>query len=443
MMVENALRFLSLADANVRFVLFGSLLIGATGGLLGCFAVLRQRSLVGDALAHAALPGVALAFLWTGSKSLPVLLIGATLSGILGVLVINFVVQQTRIKADAAIGTVLSVFFGVGIVLLTHIQRSSAGNQSGLDKFLFGQAAAMVNDDLKVMSLMAGLIVLTVVAFYKEFRCLIFDQGFLQAAGFSARLVDLLLMALIVLTVMVGLQAVGVVLIAAMLITPAVAARFWTERLNSMIILSTIFGGLSGVAGTFISSLAPRIPTGPVMVLAATLFFVISALFAPRRGMLARWRRERQNAQRESRQHFLRACVELQERGDGGRTFAGEEIGRELSWTGRQVERMGRRLRRMGLVEVEDGRWRLNESGLEEGLFVVKSHRLWEHYLYYRAILNVDHVDRPADEVEHLLTPEIISRLEELLAQEEGIEVEQIVDIHAAGSLYRRGGRDV
>jgi len=441
-MLENALRFLSFADANVRFVLFGSLLIGATGGLLGCFAVLRQRSLVGDALAHAALPGVALAFLITGSKALPVLITGAAISGIVGVLVIQLIVQQTRIKADAAIGIVLSVFFGVGIVLLTHIQRSSAGNQSGLDKFLFGQAAAMVDDDLKVMSVLAGLIILCVALFYKEFKALIFDPGFLQVSGFSARLVDLLLMGLIVLTVMVGLQAVGVVLIAAMLITPAVAARFWSERLGRMLVLSTFFGGLSGAFGTFISSLAPRIPTGPVMVLVATFFFAVSALFAPQRGLLARWRRERQNAARESRQHFLRACVELMEQLEEQLPLSLGEVAARLSWEEGRTERMARRLRRAGLVEARNGGWELSSRGLEEGLFVVKSHRLWEHYLYYRSILTVDHVDRPADEVEHLLTPEIIARLEEILTLEKGIDPAQIVNLHTDKGRYRQGGRD-
>ena len=203
-MFENALRFLSLADANVRFVLFGSLLIGATGGMLGCFAVLRRRSLIGDALAHAALPGVALAYLATGSKALSVLLVGATCAGVIGVLFIQFVTQFTRIKADSAIGIVLSVFFGIGIVLLTHIQRVGGGNQSGLDKFLFGQAASMVGDDLVVMTVLAAIIIVAVLLFYKEFKALIFDPGFLNTLGFSTRRIDGLLMGLIVLTVMVG-----------------------------------------------------------------------------------------------------------------------------------------------------------------------------------------------------------------------------------------------
>ena len=229
-------------DATFQLVLLGSLLIGATSGTLGAFAVLRRRSLLGDALAHAALPGVALAFLWTQSKTLPVLLLGATVSGVVGVLVIEAIVNYTRIKADAALGIVLSVFFGGGIVLLTHIQQSEVGNQSGLDKFLFGQAASIVRSDLYVMCIVSALVMVAVFVFFKEFKGLIFDAEFLSALGFSQRVVDLVLMGLIVLTVMVGLQAVGVILIAAMLITPAAAARFWTDRLHVMVTSVGHFG---------------------------------------------------------------------------------------------------------------------------------------------------------------------------------------------------------
>ncbi len=440
-MLDQALRFFSLADANVRFVLLGSLLIGGTSGLLGCFGVLRKRSLMGDALAHAALPGVALAFMLTGSKALPVLILGAAVSGILGVLAIQLIVGQTRIKPDAAIGLVLSVFFGIGIVLLTHIQRSGAGNQSGLDKFLFGQAASLVEDDLVVMAWLAAGILLAVILFYKEFKGLIFDAGFMHSAGFSTRLIDLGLMGLIVLTVMVGLQAVGVVLMAAMLITPAVAARFWTERLATMVWLSALFGSLSGALGTFISSLAPRLPTGPVMVLVATAIFVISAVFAPRRGVLARWRQQRANVRREMRHHLLRATIELAEKG-AGPVFGPDQLATQLGWPLGRVRRLARQLEREGLAQDEAGGWQLTASGRAQGEFVVKSHRLWEHYLVHREILAADHVDRPADEVEHLLTPQIILQLEEILQREEQLDTARLADLHQGESGYRPGGRD-
>ena len=439
--MDSVLNFFSVADANVRFVLLGALLIGSTGGLLGAFGVLRRRSLIGDALAHAALPGVALAFMWSGSKTLPVLLLGATISGVLGVLIIQLITQYTRLKADAAIGIVLSVFFGAGIVLLTHIQRSRAGNQSGLDKFLFGQAASLVGDDLQLMSVMALLIMAAVFLLFKEFKGLIFDPGFMQAIGFGVRWIDLALMGLIVLTVMIGLQAVGVVLIAAMLITPAVAARFWTERLHTMVWLAALFGGSAGVLGTFISASAPRIPTGPVMVLVATGIFILSALLAPNRGALSRWRRHRANTRRERQQHMLRAFVELTEQLDHT-VFDIIVLAQELQWTKAYVRVELKRLKSKDLVVRETDGWSLTASGQKQGYFVVKSHRLWEHYLYYREILAADHVDRPADEVEHLLTPQIIERLEQILLRERGINVDKMGNIHLTASGYRTMGKD-
>ena len=433
--------FAPIWDATFQMVLIGSVLIGATSGVLGAFAVLRKRSLLGDALAHAALPGVALAFLWTGSKALPVLLAGATISGVLGVLLIQVVVHHTRIKADAALGIVLSVFFGIGIVLLTHIQQSAIGNQSGLDKFLFGQAASIVRADLQVMAVLAAVVLAMVGLFYKEFKCLIFDPGFLGAIGFSPRWIDLLLMSLITLTVMVGLQAVGVILVAAMLITPAIAARFWTDRLGVMIGLAAVIGALSGGFGAWISAQAPRIPTGPVMVLVATGGFLVSVIVAPRRGLLARWLLLRRNAFRENAQHVLRACLELREREGHGQAIGLREIAEEMQAPLYNVRALARRLVRHGKLEWVDAHVRLTDRGLEDARFVLKSHRLWEYYLVYRSILEQDHVDRPADEVEHVLTPEIIHRLEGIL-EKENIDISHIENIHGFESGYRRAGKD-
>jgi manganese/zinc/iron transport system permease protein len=429
-------------DITFQFVLLGSVLIGCTSGVLGTFAVLRKRSLLGDALAHAALPGVALAFMLTQSKALPVLLAGATMSGVVGVLLIQVIVNQTRIKADAALGIVLSVFFGGGIVLLTHIQQSAVGNQSGLDKFLFGQAASIVASDLYAMSVMVVVVLVLVGLFFKEFSALIFDPGFLESIGFAPRWVDLLLMSLIVLTVMVGLQAVGVILVAAMLITPAVSARFWTNHLLKMVFISALIGGLSGATGAWISALAPRIPTGPVMVLVATGIFVISAFLAPQRGLIARWRRLRANHWRENTQHFLRACVELQEQvRQEMKEIALTELAQVMYEPLYRVRRLAKYLVKNRQIEISGDTIQLTEKGYRDGVFVLKSHRLWEYYLVYRSILEEDHVDRSADEVEHILTPEIIERLESILV-EEHIDVENVSSIHATESGFRKAGQD-
>ncbi|TDG00943.1 metal ABC transporter permease [Paenibacillus piri] len=275
-------------DPNTQWILLGSVLLGLSSGVLGSFAYLRKQSLMGDALAHAALPGVCIAFMLTGSKSIVFFLIGAAAAGIIATFGVGFVTRNSRIKQDSALGIVLSVFFGLGIVLLTQIQHSDSGNQSGLDKFLFGQAASMVQADVVIMAIVAVVLVFACALLFKEFKLLSFDPGFAKGLGFPVAFLDQLLMFLIVVAVVVGIQAVGVVLMSALLITPAVSARYWTERLGVMVVLAGCFGAVSGFAGTLVSTTANNLPTGPLSVLAATFFFIVSVVFAPRRGVLSK-----------------------------------------------------------------------------------------------------------------------------------------------------------
>ncbi|MCZ8522358.1 MULTISPECIES: metal ABC transporter permease [Paenibacillus] len=275
-------------DPNAQWILLGSMLLGLSSGVLGSFAYLRKQSLMGDALAHAALPGVCIAFMLTGSKSIFFFLIGAVLAGLTATFGIGYVTRHTRIKQDSALGIVLSVFFGLGIVLLTKIQHEGSGNQSGLDKFLFGQAASMVFKDVVTMAVVAALLVLVCTLLFKEFKLLSFDQGFAKGIGMPVAFLDQFMMFLIVVAVVVGIQTVGVVLMSALLITPAVSARYWTERLGVMVVLSGLFGAVSGFLGTWISGAANNLPTGPLSVLSATALFVVSVLFAPRRGLVAK-----------------------------------------------------------------------------------------------------------------------------------------------------------
>ncbi|OUS72710.1 manganese ABC transporter [Paenibacillus sp. MY03] len=280
--------FTMLADPNMRWIFFGCMLLGLSSGVIGSFTYLRKQSLVGDTLAHAALPGICIAFMLTGVKSIGIFLIGATLAGIVATFGIGYITRHSRLKQDAALGIVLSSFFGLGIVLLTFIQHGDYGNQAGLDKFLFGQAAAMVGSDVMTMSVMSAFLVTICVLLFKQFKLISFDPGFAKGLGYNVGLLEQLLMLLVVVAVVAGVQAVGVVLIAALLITPAVSARYWTNRLGTMIILSGAFGALSGALGTWISSSVSNLPTGPVTVLAATTVFVLSVLLGPERGLLAK-----------------------------------------------------------------------------------------------------------------------------------------------------------
>ncbi|MUG86444.1 iron chelate uptake ABC transporter family permease subunit [Paenibacillus timonensis] len=278
-----------ITDPNLQWILMGSLLLGLGSGVIGSFTYLRKQSLLGDALAHAALPGICIAFMLTGVKSVGLFMLGAILAGMTATFGISAITRYSRIKQDAALGIVLSVFFGIGIVMLTKIQHSGNGNQSGLDKYLFGQAASMMLADVYLMGAVSVLLIVVCILLFKEFKLVSFDPGFARGMGLKVAFLEQLLLLMTVVAVVVGIQAVGVVLVAALLITPAVAARFWTDALGIMVVLAGVFGALSGVTGTLISSTLSNLPTGPVTVLAATALFVLSAVFAPNRGLLAKW----------------------------------------------------------------------------------------------------------------------------------------------------------
>jgi manganese/zinc/iron transport system permease protein len=275
---------------NTRIVLEGAGLLGAVAGVIGTFAVLRRRALTGDALAHAALPGLCLAFLVVGERNLAAMLVGALVTGIIGLIVIGALRRWTRIKEDAGTGIVLSVFFGAGIVLSSIIQRMGGGSRAGLDSFILGKAATMNQDDVRLIGTLAVATLVVLLLLYKEFKLLAFDPGFARSQGWPVARLDLAMMGLVALAVVIGLPAVGVVMMAALLILPAAAARFWTDRLGALLVLAGLFGMSMGVAGTLISAQVRGLPAGPTIILVGTALFLVSAVVSPRRGLLARGR---------------------------------------------------------------------------------------------------------------------------------------------------------
>ncbi len=417
---ELTIRFFSLADANVRWVAAGSILLGAAAGSLGAFAYLQRRSLLGDTLSHAALPGVGAAFLLAGHKSLPVLLVGAALSGWAGALAVNAITRLSKIKQDAALGIVLTVFFGLGVVLLTHIQKSGAGTQAGLDKFLFGQAAALSGGDVALLAAVAAVLLVMLTAGFRSFKIISFDPAFAASIGMPTGLLQFLLTTMLVVAVTIGLQAVGVVLMAALLITPAAAARQWTDRLALMVVLAGIFGAAAGLLGAWVSFLAPRLPTGPWVVVVISLIFLVSILFAPERGVISRLRRHRNGREKIVREHILKALFKS---GESTQDWSGAHAVRDLepvwSFSPRELNSGLRHLERRALIQRHNGHYRLTESGIAEGARVIRRHRLWELYLTTYLDLAGDHVHRDADEFEHVMTPEMEAQLDELLKRPE------------------------
>ena len=273
-------------DYTFQTVALGSAILGLLSGVLGSFAVLRKQSLLGDGVSHAALPGVILAFVLTGSKNTEVLLLGALISGLIATLFIISIVKHTRIKFDSALALVMSVFFGFGLVLLTFVQKIPNSNQAGLKRFIFGQASTLLKRDVIFMMLCGVILLFLVLLFWKEFKLFIFDMEYARSLGFPANRINLLLSFMIVMAIIIGLQTVGVILMSAMLIAPAVAARQWTDRLWIMVMLSAVFGAVSGILGTIASSLTAKLPTGPAIVVFISSIVIFSILFAPGRGII-------------------------------------------------------------------------------------------------------------------------------------------------------------
>ncbi|MDO6801209.1 iron chelate uptake ABC transporter family permease subunit [Wenyingzhuangia sp. 1_MG-2023] len=277
---------LLMTDYTLQIITLGTAVLGALCGMLGSFAVLRKQSLLGDAISHASLPGIAIVFLVLGVKDNNGLLLGALLSGLVSAVFIKGIISKTHLKSDTALGIVLSTFFGFGMLLLTYIQKLPNANQSGLEKYLFGQAATLLASDVWLMSSIAGIALLIVLLFWKEFKIVLFDADYTTTLGFHVKFIDTLMTSFIVIAIVMGLQTVGVVLMSAMLLAPAAAARQWTNSLSIMVFFAGIFGAVSGILGTAISASANNLSTGPVIVLVATFFVMISFVFSPIRGLL-------------------------------------------------------------------------------------------------------------------------------------------------------------
>ena len=414
-------------------VMLGTAILGGVAGVVGSFAVLRRRALVGDMLSHAALPGICLAFVLAGNRNIFALSLGALATGMLGILAITVITRYTRTKEDAAIGIVLSTFFGAGVVLMALIQKRGSGNRAGLDSYIFGETASIQSQDILVLSVTGCVALLLVVALFKEFQALSFDPDFASAQGWPTTLLDLIMMGALAIVTIIGLPIVGVILMAAMIILPGATARFWTDRLGTLLIVAGVVGAAAGVLGTLLASphleqwlgfdpleFGPRqrtLPPGPLIVLSASAIFVASVLLAPGRGVLARSWAEFQLRRRIGRDHLLRAFYELNEPLLPARQpVALSDLMAHRSWHTWVLRWSLWHARRNGWIEQVAEGLRLTPAGLQAAARVTRTHRLWELYLVEYANIAADHVDRDADDVEHLLPDRLVSQLEQRLA---------------------------
>lgn len=414
--MENVINFFSFADPNVRYVVLGTVLLSASAAMVGSFILLQKKALVGDAVAHSVLPGICAAFLFSGTKNVSLMLLGAFATGWLALIAIDHLTTHSKIKKDAAIGLVLSVFFGVGIVMMTYIQQSGNAAQSGLDNFIFGKAAAMVGDDLLLFAILAVVILIMVSLFFKAFTLIAFDRLFAETMGYPVRRLDLLLTGLTVLAVITGITAVGVVLMAAMLITPPAAARYWTDNIRRMVLIAVVFGIIAGLAGAFISYISPAMPTGPWMVVVSSGIAFFSFFIAPKRGILPKRYRQYRNQRVIAEENLLKLFYHLGEhQGNFYRLHTVQALAEWRDPGSVDLKAVLRRLQRKGWAAAQAGRWGLTNEGYPKAAKVVRLHRLWELYLTKYMAIAADHVHDDAETIEHILTPELERELEHQL----------------------------
>lgn len=416
-MWDNLIAFWRFEDINALWVLTGSILLGMSASVIGGFAFLRKRSLIGDALAHAALPGVMMAFLLFQTRDPLVMFLGAVASSFIGFFLIDWLPKNTKIKPDAALAITLSFFFALGLMLLSYIQGMNVDNKSGLDKILFGQAAAMTESDIKLLSYVAIFILITVALFFQKLRLIALNRTYAKTLGVAVARYELLLALLIVMSVVVGLQLVGVVLMAAVLLTPIAAARFWSNQLSHILFLSAAIGALSAIISTQISYLAPAMPTGPWMVVSLSVLFIISLFFAPQKGLIKRYLDHQKLRQRVAEENILRTLYKLVERKNfAQKDFNMSDIQALRSVPSDDLQKTLKLLCKKHLIESSARGFCLTVSGLELATQLTRRHRLWENYLNEQAELTPEQVHKQAERIEHILTDSQEEQLKQELA---------------------------
>ena len=315
-----------LQSYTTQMVLLGTALLGLASGIAGTFAVLRKESLIGDGLSHAALPGVVIAFLLTGIKDIEVLIIGAALSSITAAWLITITVENSKIKFDGALATILSAFFGLGMVLLTYLQSLNNAGQAGLSKFIFGQAATILARDVYITSAAALIIIVLTALFWKELKLISFDVEYAKTLQIPVTFTLILYRSLLIMTIIIGIQSVGAILISSLLIAPAVGARQWTNKLGTMCILAGLFGMVSAMGGTIWSTTVQKLPTGPAIIVILSVIVLLSLIFAPNRGILWQYRRNKQSKQALLSETARISPADLQQkiyRAEGGQPHIG------------------------------------------------------------------------------------------------------------------------
>ncbi len=411
--MEDFVYFFTFQDPSIAWVVLGITLLGVGSAYVGTFSFLDKKALLGDAISHAVLPGICLGFVFAGEKNPVYIVSGAFLSGAIATFASSWLKRNTKLSEDTIIATILSVFFGFGIVLLTALQKSGNPEVAGLNSFIFGNAIGISESDLMLYGGLSLVIIVVLTVALKEFRLMVFDPEFGRAIGFPMKSISFLFNVLMILAVVIGIQAIGVVLMAALLITPGAAARFWTDRLNPLLILAALFSVLSGILGTYVSFVIPQMPTGPWVVVFLSLFALISFLVSPKSGIIFRYFARKKYLRKTHRDHLMKALYKAKEGGRPG--MAIEEIYQLYPFQKTETDHSISHLAKNNFITQNQSFISLTEQGISDAMRIVRLHRLWELYLNESMNIAPDHVHDSAEQLEHLITPELEALLEKRL----------------------------
>jgi len=409
--------FFSFQDANITNVLLGTIMLGFTCGIVGVLVVLNKKALIVDAVSHSILPGICIGFMLSGVKSPVYLISGGIVAGIIAVYLVDWISKTSRIKKDAAIAITLSVMFSIGVILLNIIQHSGNGNQSGLSDFLFGKAATIVRNDLYVFGAMSALVLTIIPLFYQHFKIALFDPEFSKTIGLNDRFIQGLISGLIIISTAIGIQTVGIILMSALIITPASSAFFWTKSFNKSILISGLFATLSSIAGVFISFLSPDMPTGPWIIVCLSSIAIFSAFFSPK-GLVTKRIKASKNTKKMLSDNVLKNLYKIGEKeAETTKSRTIEEI-LNYRFTPLKELKTGLRLLKLkGLAIEAGGLWMLTEQGVSNAKRIIRIHRLWELYMQKFMQIQSDHVHESAETIEHIMTPQLETELLKLMGK--------------------------
>ncbi len=386
--------------------LLASSMVGLMCGVLGCFIVLRNMSLVGDALSHAILPGVVFAYMIVGYSAVG-FFTGAVLAGLVTAAGITWIQHNVKTKNDAAVGIVFTAMFSIGVMGISWISRNE-GVHLDLKDFLFGNVLGVANTDLYLTGVITVYVLLSIAVFYRYLFVTTFQPVIAETMGISVKMIHYFLMLLLSFAVVASLQTVGVILVVAMLITPASTALLLSNKLRWVIFLAGIIGLFSAILGLMFAIIFETTP-GPAMAVTATLFYLLAAFFAPEGGLVFQYFHRLRTKRKINMEDLLKQAARLQEKGD----LSAQRLEKEMNMMGLRVRSLINSLRKRGLWE--NDQFALTKQGVRQGKRLVRAHRLWETYLVDQIGLSAEQIHEEAEKYEHLLSDEMLDEVDQLL----------------------------